>query len=207
MKFENRLIAFFNVLGFAKLLETKDIDDLHKLYKNFIQEIKSGVFQPQETMKGSQEQEVVNFEKSIVFSDSIILISKDISDIKHINNFILSCISLMQKSTSNDFPLRGAIGKGDFIYDEEDDIFLSSDFAKIYKFEGQQEWWLFNIRRYSRYYSMFGTTEVNNKQSFPLLKYNVPLKERISKKRINVFKFLLYAIQIRTLKTFRLFKR
>ena len=116
MKFENRLIAFFDVLGFTKLLETKDINELYKLYKKFIQEIKSEVFQPQETMEGSQETKVINFEKSIVFSDSIILISKEINDIKHINNFILSCISLMEKSTSNDFPLRGSIGKGDFIY-------------------------------------------------------------------------------------------
>jgi len=37
MKYENRLIAFFDVLGFAKLLEEKDIDELHKLYKRFIQ--------------------------------------------------------------------------------------------------------------------------------------------------------------------------
>lgn len=134
-------------------------------------------------MKGSKEQEVVNFEKSIVFSDSIILISKEISNIKHINNFILSCISLMNKSTKNDFPLRGAIGKGDFIYDDEDDIFLSSDFAKIYKFEGQQEWCGCSILENTQDIvnnSIYGTTEIFNKQSFPLLKYNVPLKERKS---------------------------
>jgi len=180
MKYENRLIAFFDVLGFAKLLEEKDIDELHKLYKRFIQEIKSEVFQPQETMEGSQEQEVINFEKSIVFSDSIILISKEISNIKNINNFILSCISLMDKSTKNDFPLRGSIGKGDFIYDDEDDIFLSSDFAKIYKFEGQQEWCGCSILEDTQDIvnnSMYGTTNIYNKQSLPLLKYNIPLKK------------------------------
>jgi hypothetical protein len=179
MKFKNRLIAFFDVLGFAKLLETKDIDELHNLYKKFIQEIKSEVFQPQETMKGSQEPKVFNFEKSIVFSDSIILISKEITNIKNINNFILSCISLMDKSTTNDFPLRGAIGKGDFIYDDEDDIFLSSDFAKIYKFEGQQEWCGCSILEDIQDIitnAMYGISKINNKQSLPLLKYNVPLK-------------------------------
>lgn len=184
MKFKNRLIAFFDVLGFAKLLETKDIDELHNLYKKFIQEIKSEVFQPQETMKGSQEPKVFNFEKSIVFSDSIILISKEITNIKNINNFILSCISLMDKSTTNDFPLRGAIGKGDFIYDDEDDIFLSSDFAKIYKFEGQQEWCGCSILEDTQdiiINAMYGISKINNKQSLPLLKYNVPLKNNKQK--------------------------
>lgn len=184
MKFENRLIAFFDVLGFTKLLETKDINELYKLYKKFIQEIKSEVFQPQETMEGSQETKVINFEKSIVFSDSIILISKEINDIKHINNFILLCISLMEKSTSNDFPLRGSIGKGDFIYDDEDDIFLSSDFAKIYNFEGQQEWCGCTILEDTQDIvknAIFGMTEINNKQSLPLLKYSVPLKNKKKK--------------------------
>lgn len=183
MKFENRLIAFFDVLGFAKLLETKDIYELHKLYKKFIQEIKSEVFQSQATMEGSQEEVVVNFDKSIVFSDSVILISKEITNIKNINSFILSCISLMDKSTKNDFPLRGAIGKGDFIYDDEDDIFLSYDFAKIYKFEGQQEWCGCSILEDTQDLvknAMFGTTEIKNKQSLPILKYNVPLKKKKS---------------------------
>ena len=70
MKYENRLIAFFDVLGFAKLLEEKNIDELYKLYKRFIQEIKSEVFQPQETMKGSQEQEVLILQRFINLKDN-----------------------------------------------------------------------------------------------------------------------------------------
>ena len=188
MYYKNRLLAFFDILGFANLLYTKDLEELHDLYKTFLQEVKSEIFMTQSTLEGSQNSEVSNFEKYIVFSDSIILVSYNIDDINNINKFILSCISLMEKSIKYKLPLRGAIGNGDIIIDEVNDIFLSKDFAKIYKFEGQQDWCGCSILDDTKKLvnnAIFGLTGETNKQSSPIIKYMVPLKSKS-----NCFNFL-----------------
>lgn len=139
MKYQNRLLAFFDILGFKEEhLYKKDLDTLYDEYKKFIDEANIAIFGEVKTIYG--ESEISNFNKSIVFSDSIILISYDIDDIRNINQFLLGCIVLMQKAIKHGFVLRGAIGYGEAIYDEEKSIFLSKEFSELYVKEGKQNW-------------------------------------------------------------------
>jgi hypothetical protein len=139
IKYKNRLLAFFDILGFKEEhLRKKDLDTLYCEYSSFIDKAKKAIFGDVKTIYG--ENTVSNFDKSIIFSDSILLISYDIEDIKNINKFLLSCITLMQEAIKHGFVLRGAIGYGEAIYNEEKNIFLSKEFAELYTQEGKQNW-------------------------------------------------------------------
>lgn len=138
MKYQNRLLAFFDILGFKKHLHDETLDDLYLKYSCFIEKANREIFGDVNTIYG--ETTVSNFHKSIIFSDSILLISYDIDDISNINKFLLSCIALMQEAIKHGFILRGAIGYGEAIYDEEKSIFLSKEFAELYVKEGKQNW-------------------------------------------------------------------
>lgn len=139
IKYKNRLLAFFDILGFKEEhLRKKDLDTLYCEYSSFINKANKSIFGDIRTIYG--ENTVSNFNKSIIFSDSILLISYDIEDIKNINKFLLGCITLMQEAINHSFVLRGAIGYGEAIYDEEKNIFLSKEFAELYSQEGKQNW-------------------------------------------------------------------
>ncbi|MGH2307197.1 hypothetical protein ACRCD8_05445 [Aliarcobacter sp. ERUVET-8] len=138
MKYQNRLLAFFDILGFKEHLRKKDLDTLYREYGDFIDKANQDIFGDVKTIYG--EPTVSNFNKSIIFSDSILLISYEIGSIQNINKFLLSCITLMQEAINHGFNLRGAIGHGEAIYDEEKNIFLSKEFAELYLKEGKQNW-------------------------------------------------------------------
>jgi len=137
-KYQNRLLAFFDILGFKKHLHDETLDDLYLKYSCFIDKANRDIFSDVNTIYG--ETSVSNFNKSIIFSDSILLISYNIDDILNINKFLLSCVTLMQEAIKYDFILRGAIGYGEAIYDEKRSIFLSKEFAELYVKEGKQNW-------------------------------------------------------------------
>jgi len=138
MKYQNRLLAFFDILGFKKHLHDETLDNLYLKYSCFIEKANKDIFGDINTIYG--EATVSNFNKSIIFSDSILLISYDINDISNINKFLLSCITLMQEAIKHGFILRGAIGYGEAIYDEGKSIFLSKEFAELYVKESKQNW-------------------------------------------------------------------
>jgi hypothetical protein len=139
MKYQNRLLAFFDILGFKEVhLRKKDLDTLYREYTDFIDKANRDIFGDVKTIYG--EPSVSNFNKSIIFSDSILLISYDIDDNKNINKFLLSCVTLMQEAIKHGFILRGAIGYGEALYDEEKNIFLSKEFAELYVKESKQNW-------------------------------------------------------------------
>lgn len=139
MKYKNRLLAFFDILGFKEEhLRKKDLETLYCEYSSFIDKANKAIYGDVKTIYG--ENTVSNFNKSIIFSDSFLLISYDIEDVKNINKFLLSCITLMQEAINHSFVLRGAIGYGEAIYDEEKNIFLSKEFAELYTQESKQNW-------------------------------------------------------------------
>ncbi len=137
-KYQNRLLAFFDILGFKEHLRKKDLDTLYCEYGDFIDKANQNIFGDVKTIYG--EPTVSNFNKSIIFSDSILLISYEIDSIQNINKFLLGCITLMQEAINHGFILRGAIGHGEAIYDEEKSIFLSKEFPELHIQEGKQNW-------------------------------------------------------------------
>jgi hypothetical protein len=187
VKYQNRLLAFFDILGFKEEhLYKKDLDTLYEEYKKFIDEANNYVFRSVNLIGG--EEIISNFNKSIVFSDSIILISYDIDDIRNINQFLLACIVLMQVAIKHGFVLRGAIGHGEAIYNEEKNIFLSKEFAELYVKEGKQNWagcgiFVDDVIKEKIFNAVFGNRKINGYQIWNVTT-NTLLKQKVYQSNI-----------------------
>jgi len=180
IKLENRLIAFLDVLGFSSRLEKEDIDSLHKQYANFIDTAKNATFF---TAAGDNTGRK-NFDFSQFLFDSIVLVSCDTQDVFNVNNFISAVSLLLELGFKNKLPLRGAISQGDFLYDDERNIFLSERFPELAKFELKQEWAGCAILKHAESTAIYAatgahdTSELSKGQIRNQLfhRYDVPLK-------------------------------
>lgn len=177
---ENRLIAFLDVLGFSARLESEEISSLHQQYSSFIDEAKSATFFVAQGDKTGRK----NFDFSQFLFDSVVLVSCPIDDVYNVNNFVSAVSLLLELGFKNRLPLRGAISQGNFLYDQERNIFLSERFPELAKFEVKQEWAGCSVLRHAEQTitsSAMGILEISQmpveqirNQLFH--RYNVPLK-------------------------------
>lgn len=177
-KYKNRLICFLDVLGFSNLLQTVPIEELHLKYSEFIDDAKNRTFYSME-----EDSKRTNFAVTQIFSDSIILVSNDITDVYNVNNYIGAIHHILEIAFVKNFPLRGAITYGDFLVDDERNIFLSKQFPEIVKWESNQEWPGCVILKSAHdivLEAAFGkkilTEGVSISGDLPVVKYEVPLK-------------------------------
>ena len=138
-KLDNRLIAFFDVLGFSKRLEEIGLAEMHEIYGTLIEAANSKVVNP-DTREGSLEPTLKNFAVSKFVFDSIILVSEPLDESKFTTNFIGGAIHLMENFFVRKFPLRGCIGSGDALVDDELDMILSPIFSSLIDLEKNQDW-------------------------------------------------------------------
>lgn len=136
VQLENRLVAFLDVLGFSARLEEEDILSLHTQYSSYIDEAKNATFYAAQGDNTGRK----NFEFSQFLFDSIVLVSCPVDDVYNVNNFVSAIALLLELGFKSKLPLRGAISQGDFLYDQERNIFLSDRFPELAKFELKQEW-------------------------------------------------------------------
>lgn len=133
---KNRLIAFLDVLGFSDLLESQPLEAVHAKYSVFIDQAKTMTFY--QTVGDNTGR--TNFAFAQFLSDSLVVVSNDTDDVYNVNSFIAAVHFLLEIGFINRLPLRGGIGQGDFLIDEERSIFLSPRLPDLVKMEGSQEW-------------------------------------------------------------------
>jgi hypothetical protein len=96
-------------------------------------------------------------------------------------------------------PLRGAISQGDFLFDDERNIFLSKEFPELAKFELRQEWPGCAILPSADKTVLDSSMGIKSKKDFPFEqkrnqlfhRYEVPLKKDESK-CLYVLNFLFF---------------
>ncbi|KGJ90710.1 hypothetical protein [Colwellia psychrerythraea] len=191
----NRLIAFLDVLGFTAFLKKESLENVHMKYSEFIDEAKTRTFFQAEGDNTGRS----NFEYAEFISDSIILVSNPIDDVFNVNSFVAAVSFLFEMGFISNLPLRGAIGKGDFLIDIKRKIFISKEFANVVHFEGQQEWSgcvILDSAEDIVIESIFGEIDKERLKTDQMgnnlvINYDVPLKE---KKSINLFvvNFLIF---------------
>jgi hypothetical protein len=191
--YKNRLIGFFDILGFSNILQTGNLEVLYANYAKLIDEANTQIFQ----LNNSNDS--VNFEKAQFLFDSIVLVSKPVEDLKNISNFVDGCSNLFEKAFRQKLPLRGAITLGDFMDSTERNIFLSSAFSELVKEEKTQEWAGCIISKSCEkliLQAIHGSDNIekstNTKQDSLIFYYDVPLKNDSDKNylSINYYYFL-----------------
>lgn len=179
--YENRLIAFLDVLGFSARLESEDIASLHQQYSSFIDEAKNATFYATQGDNTGRK----NFDFSQFLFDSIVLVSCPIDDVYNVNNFVSAVSLLLELGFKNKLPIRGAISQGNFLFDGERNIFLSERFPELAKFELKQEWAGCAVLRHAEKVILDAALGVSDISHIPaeqtrnqlFHRYSVPLKK------------------------------
>lgn len=139
MYLENRMIAMLDVLGLSNQIKNKkELLSTVETYKKLILEAQKAVFRT-DTLEGSLDSEVINFEVGEFVFDTVVLVSPPVN-VHAACKFILAAVRLMELFAKHEMPLRGAIGIGDYCTDEDTTVFLSNIFKQLSNEEKNQQW-------------------------------------------------------------------
>ncbi|HUS68838.1 MAG TPA: hypothetical protein VMZ28_30085 [Kofleriaceae bacterium] len=139
---KQRLIGFFDILGFSNRLATMELDEARNLYARLIDDARLTVFSSTSVIDRAAVRRP-NFDRAQFLFDSILVVSHPVDGASagaQTFNFTAALVDLMEKSFALQLPLRGCIGLGDYLEDSERSIFLSRVFPAIVAAEKSQEW-------------------------------------------------------------------
>jgi len=174
----NRLVAFFDVLGFSKNIQEHSLDGIHKKLSTFIDEADKHVFSSNETKPDNSKSIRENFEVKIFAFDSIFLVSKPLDESHSASNFITATVHLMKVAGKHGFALRGAIDLDEVLYDKSRGIVLSKAQPSLVFLEKVQEWCgcCFTNKAFDHVFPELMSTN-NTTVHTPIIKYEIPTKE------------------------------
>ena len=128
-----------DVLGVDSQLRTpEELEKMTDYYGKAILGVQQELFKPT-ALKGSEEVPRPPFFFDRFVFDTIVLVSHPI-DPFGVKDFIFGLSLLMEKFHSQKLPIRGCIGMGNFSLSEQENIFLSDSFKRIFQHEGIQNW-------------------------------------------------------------------
>lgn len=136
----DRLLGFFDVLGFSSLLEHQTVESVHKKLRSFIDQAQNKDFVSDEITPENESRRVSNFEATQFAFDTLVLVSSDPTQTHADANFLFACIQIMKTSMQAGLALRGAIGCGDVLTDVKHGMLLSKEFPRLARLEKEQEW-------------------------------------------------------------------
>ena len=177
---DNRYVAYFDILGFSNLVQNySDMSDLLNKLNNIISA--TSRMEKTELFSNKKFLDMKNFPtgqlKSFLFSDSIIVVTKD--DSRQSDMLLeIFALSIMSHALGNNLLLRGAIAFGEITVNIEQSIVFGEPLINAYKLAESQCWSGISIHP---------STEKNRESEFPLkpapkdwkpmtIPYRVPLK-------------------------------
>lgn len=183
MYLEQRLIAMLDVLGFSSQIESREgIIDLLDTYTRMIAHARERILVARSTDDVNRDWDFHAFASAEFVFDTLVLVSLPL-DALNVGAFIGSTSSLMGYFGTNNLPLRGAIGIGDYASDEKGPdtrISVSTISKALSSAERQQQWsGCYIIPEYeSRVLGYVGQGAGLDapSQSSALHRYRVPLK-------------------------------
>lgn len=128
----NRYIAYFDVLGYKEVVENLKLEDI----KNMMNKLYIFL---EMTVKSVGICDDVNDIDYIIFSDSIIIYSDNISE-NSFKKIVSISTALLYISLRQSRPLRCAISHGEFYIDKERNIFFGKALVDAYLIESKQKW-------------------------------------------------------------------
>lgn len=167
-----RAVAFLDVLGFKKMIQTMELTEIAKQYKNLVLSI-----QHLDAYYQSINGEKNKLCKQFIFSDSIVLFANDDSE-KSFIDLVTYTWRFLQMSIAMKLPLRGAITYGEVYIDEINNVFLGEGLVNAVLLESKQEWIGVIIDHVleEKYESVFSNENLKVLTNSLMYKYDVPFK-------------------------------
>ncbi len=185
MNIENKTVSFLDFLGFKNHINNTPLLELAKKYQQVIINADAMNRKFQTDLRPSlftQLKHNDTFCWKKIFSDSIILVSKD-NSVESCLMLLLYTWKIMQACLASKMPVRGGIVNDEFFMDKEHDIFLGKALTKAYELENQQDWIGISIddsinKRFQNIFSFKDIPYWDNVFLF----YDVPLKNGLTKR-------------------------
>ncbi len=139
MHLQDRCIAMLDVLGFGPRISNRQgLLNTMKVYAESIAHSRSYCLVGRSTL--SREHDAINTDAADFVFDTLVLVSRGMDQWGCPGDFMGAVSSLMATFASNGMPLRGAIGFGDYLRDDQTGVFLSDVFKKLNAAIQEQEW-------------------------------------------------------------------
>lgn len=177
-----RLIALFDILGFAGRLKTIPLNELQRSLRNFTRMIR---FESLSNIGPyTKNLDLDNVEVARFVFDSLLLVSNELSASASIQNFLLAVISLLEIGFRNLLPFRGSIAKGSVFVDDENGLIMSDQLGELRDGEQLQQWsgcFVHSSAESSIAAAVFGEDGIDRYRSHPqaehpIFWYNIPVK-------------------------------
>lgn len=124
---KEKFVLYLDIMGFKERVNKTEIDKLKKQLLLF--KTKNNKLKP--LLIGKTNEILINMAQ---FSDSIVLVSRD-TTIDDLNRISKAATILMQTGLQTGFALRGAIAKGDMVFDNENQLFFGKALVDAYLLE------------------------------------------------------------------------
>ena len=122
-----KFVLYLDIMGFKERVNKTEIDELKEQLLLF--KTKNNKLKP--LLIGKTNNTLINMAQ---FSDSIVLVSRD-TTIEDLNRISKAATILMQTGLQTGFALRGAIAKGDMVFDNENQLFFGKALVDAYLLE------------------------------------------------------------------------
>lgn len=176
--FDNRAVAFIDVLGFKELIATKELQELAIIYERFLND--ADFYNRFTNFAGQYFPKNTNISKPIIsytFSDSIILIANDDTEMSFIS-LVTYVWRLLQHSIFTKIPVRGGISYGEVCIFSNRNIVIGDGLTNAYLLESKQKWIGVSVDKsaYAQYEEIFSDEVWGQFFNELLIDYDVPLK-------------------------------
>lgn len=167
---KEKFVLYLDIMGFKERVNRVKIKELREQLLLF--KTKNNKLKP--LLKGLKDNILIDMAQ---FSDSIVLVSKD-TTIDDLNRISKAATILMQTALQTGFALRGAIAKGNMIFDNENQLFFGKALVDAYLLE--EELCYYGVVFHE---SMEGDiiSALPHKPNLPIEDIAVPLKKGKSK--------------------------
>lgn len=189
---KNRLIGFFDILGFSQILRERNIRDVHGVLASFLDEAHRTVFINDEVTNEETVNVTSNFAARQFAFDTLVLVS-EAPDHEHADaNFIFACNHIFVNAMRDGIPIRGAIGIGDVLVDYDRGMILSNQLPHIHEIEQNQHW--AGIALTDEVFARVAEPLLGSNRSFsafsPIVPWSIPFKKANQTKASYVLNWL-----------------
>lgn len=162
-----KFVLYLDIMGFKERVSRVKVDELKQQLLLF--KTKNNKLKP--LLEGGKKETFINMAQ---FSDSIVLVTRDCTE-DDLNRISKAAAILMQTALQTGFALRGAIAKGNMVFDLENQLFFGKALVDAYLLE--EELCYYGVA----FHESMEDSILNTKKDLPIEDIAIPLKKGKSK--------------------------
>ena len=165
---KEKFVLYLDIMGFKERVNRVDVEDLKEQLLLF--KTKNTKLKP--LLNGGQPGNTLI--EMAQFSDSIVLVSRD-TTIDDLNRISKAATILMQTALQTGFALRGAIAKGDMVFDNDNQLFFGKALVDAYLLE--EELCYYGVVFHESMEAVISSSLAKNEKYMAIEDIKVPLKK------------------------------